>query len=59
MKLKKKHRVQQEDAEYVVPKIPVSKRKGDNKLANLGKTSEDDKKESKYQYQYTPNKHCS
>ena len=40
---------QQEDAKYVVPKIPVSKGKGDNKLANLGKTSEDHKKEGKKQ----------
>jgi hypothetical protein len=40
---------QQEDYKYVVPKIPVSKGKGDNKLANLGKTSEDHKKEGKKQ----------
>ena len=43
---------QQEDAKYVVPKLPVSKGKGGNKVANLGKTTEenqDHKKEGKKQ----------
>ena len=53
--IKVKHEIEeeasclQEDYKYVVPKIPVSKGKGDNKLANLGKTSEDHKKEGKKQ----------
>lgn len=43
---------QQKDAKYVIPKLPVSKGKGGNKLANLGKTTEenqDHKKEGKKQ----------